>query len=329
MLLWRQVMSVHIFTVNEENYTTCVTKGIVGLPEAKDSRMHDNIFDALLSRIACIKEDDFILMYVINKKELRGVWRADGEPFYDETKIWEDRVYPFRCKIKCSQYNFRTPLKLNDVNDMRNSGKIWTWALQRASGSNSMFSISNQEFEILLNEYMKINPFSMERSFIPQPSPFHKNNLIDSLHVSNNNLKYEYTVMTLLNDAFSKKKFANLFGNYDDFLCYVPTNLGREMDILLMFENPNDKKIISYDIIEVKRDEFDMKALAQLIDYESWFLQKKISGDYNMLRTTAIAKSFDDNVIDYVKKRETIENKRIKLIQYKFDDGNFELILTN
>lgn len=322
-------MAVHIFTVNEENYKTCIQKGIVGLPEPKDSRSKDNVFDGLLSRIACVKEDDYILMYVIGSKELRGVWQADGNPYYDESIIWEDRIYPFRCKIKCSKYNFKKSLNLNDINDLRNTGKIWTWALQRASGSNSMFSISNDEFEVLLNEYMKINPFSMEKSFIPEPSPFHENNVINKLHIGNNTPKYEYTVMTLLNESFSNKRFTEIFGNYSDFLCYVPTNLGKEMDIMLMFQNPLNNSVISYDIIEVKRDVFDVDALSQLIDYESWFLQKKVSGDLNMIRTTAIARAFSDEVVDYVKKRETFENKPIKLIVYKYNNGKFSLELIN
>ena len=77
------------------------------------------------------------------------------------------------------------------------------------------------------------------------------------------------------------------------------------------------------DIIEVKRDEFNIKALTQLIGYESWFLQKKISGDMNMLRTTAIARSFSDEVLDYVNKRERIENKSIKLLRYLYKNGKF------
>ena len=318
-------MAVHIFTLSESNYEICVKRGIVGIPEAKDSSMHDNIFDGLLSRLACIKDDDYILMYIISKKELRGVWQADGEPYYEESKVWEDRLYPFRCKIKCSIYNFSSYLSLNDINDLRNSGKIWTWSLQRASGANSMFSISDYEFSILLNEYIKINPFSLQKGIIPNPSPFHENNVIDMLHTEGDKLKYEYTVMAFLSAAFSQKKFVDIFGNYIDFLCYVPTNLGKEMDALLFYENPNNHEIVSYDIIEVKREEFDVKALTQLIGYESWFLQKKISGDMNMLRTTAIAGRFSEEVIDYVNKRKIIENKPIKLLRYLYKNGRFFL----
>lgn len=85
-------MAVHIFTVSEKNYEMCVRKGLVGIPEPKDSRAKCNIFDGLLSRLANIKENDYVLMYVIVQKELRGIWKVDGLPFYDETAVWDDRV---------------------------------------------------------------------------------------------------------------------------------------------------------------------------------------------------------------------------------------------
>ena len=132
--------------------------------------------------------------------------------------------------------------------------------------------------------------------------------------------------MTLLNLSFANGQFKNIFGNYSDFLSYVPTNLGKEMDIVLMYNNPNNNKLISsYDIIEVKRDTFDAKALTQLIDYESWFLQKKVSGDLNMVRTTAIAKDYSSEVIDYVNKRTIFENKPIKLLTYEYLNDKFVL----
>lgn len=318
-------MSVHIFTVSEENYITCLERGIVALPEPKEGRTHDNIFDGLLSRLCGVKENDYVLMYVIKTKCLCGVWQVEGEPFYEETPVWEDRLYPFRCRIRWSNYNFANPLKLDDINDLRNAGKIWTWALERPTGSNSMFSISDAEFSVLLIEFFKINPFTVQRGIIHQPYPYRNNNLLQQLHITNNP-KYEFTVMALLNNGFSLNRYTDIFGNYSDYLCYVPTNLGKEMDFILMFNNPMKKEIVaSYDIIEVKRDEFDEDALKQLINYESWFLQKKVSGDMKMVRTTAIARSFSQSVIDYVQKRTKIENKPIKLLKYSYTE---ELKLT-
>ena len=98
------------------------------------------------------------------------------------------------------------------------------------------------------------------------------------------------------------------------------------MDIILVYNNPiQQEQIVSYDIMEVKRDEFDEDALRQLINYESWFIQKKVSGDMKMVRATAIARSFSQSVIDYVEKRKLIENKPIKLLRYSYDS---ELVLT-
>ncbi len=319
-------MAVHIFTVSEANYKICLEKGLVGIPEAKEGPKHDNVVDGLVSRLAGIKKNDYILMYVIKSKKLCGVWQADGMPFYEETMVWEDRKYPFRCKIKWSDYNFKNALKLDDINDLRNIGRIWTWALERSTGSNAMFSISNKEFQILLTEFMKINPFSTQEGIILQPYPYRDSNIIEKLHIKNKVPKYEFTIMALLNAAFAQGRFTDVFGNYSDYLCYVPTNLGKEMDFLLLYENPMIAgQVVSYEIIEVKRDEFDESALRQLIGYESWFLQKKVSGDSNMVRTTAIAKKYSVDVIQYVKQRQHIENKPIKLLQYDYENGSLRL----
>ena len=323
-------MAAHIFTVSEENYKICIDRGLVAIPEAKEGPRHDNVMDGLLSRLYAIKENDYVLMYNIGLKKLKGVWQVEGVPFYDESPVWQDRIYPFRCKIRCSEYNFTNSLDLDDINDLRNAGRIWTWALQRATGTNSVFSISNSEFKILFIEFVKKNPFIFQKQFIPAPYPFHSKNLHEHLHFIDNEPKYEFTIMALLNDAFAREQYKDIFGNYSDFLCYVPTNLGKEMDVMLMFSNPIDpSQVISYDILEVKRSVFDLAALKQLVGYESWFLQKKVAGDLNMVRSTAIAKHFSDEVIDYVRKRQEIENKPIKLLEYSYLEQRLELRIIN
>ena len=230
--------------------------------------------------------------------------------------------YPFRCKIKCSQYTFSRSLKLDEINDLMSMGMIWTWYPKRPGGTpNSMFSISSYEFNILLNEFLKANPFSLSQSYIPIPYRYHEPNVDSSVHFANGFPQYESSIMTLLNSGFARCLLTDIFGNYCDYLCYVPTNLGTEIDILLMFENPTNHSIISYDIIEVKRDRFNENGLKQLIGYESWFLQKKVSGDLKMVRTTAIAKTFSPNVIEYVKQRNYYEEKPIKLLSYSYLNG--------
>jgi hypothetical protein len=70
---------------------------------------------------------------------------------------------------------------------------------------------------------------------------------------------------------------------------------------------------------------FDEKGLSQLLQYEDWFLKKKVKGDYNMIRTTAIAKAFDPAVLDYLKRRKAYENKFLTLLQYKNDKNALTL----
>lgn len=124
-----------------------------------------------------------------------------------------------------------------------------------------MFSISNSEFHILLQEYLKINPFTIGKHIIMEPYPVKPANLWKQIHRTNDGKPcYEATLMALLMHDFANGSHQNIFGNYTDYLSYIPTNLGTEMDILLMFENPqNPLQTMSYDVIEVKLDRFDEK----------------------------------------------------------------------
>lgn len=323
-------MPAHIFVLDETNYNICIKRGLVGLPEAKaDSKNQKSTNDALLSRLAIIKDGDYVLFYITGLKELRGIWKAEGEAFYDENVVWGDKLYPFRFRLRSTEFSFEKPLRLHDIYDLQNTGKIWTFALKRASGTNAMFSISDVEFQILLQEYLKNNPFTIRKNIIMEPYPVKPANLMEQIHrTSEGKPCYEATLMAMLLHDFVNGRHQEVFGNYTDYLSYIPTNLGTEIDILLMFGNlQNPFQTMSYDVIEVKLDRFDGQALHQLIGYESWFIQKKVQGDLNMVRTTAIASRFDAEVIDYVQKRRLFEDKNIKLLKYQVSaDGELQLL---
>lgn len=323
-------MPAHIFVLDEVNYKICIKRGLVGLPEAKaDSKNRKSVNDALLSRLAIMNDGDNVLFYITGLKELRGIWKADGVAFYDEAIVWDDKIYPFRFRLSSTEFSFDKPLRLHDIYDLQNMGKIWTFALNRASGTNAMFSISDNEFQILLQEYLKINPFTIRKNIVMEPYPVKPANLWEQIHrTKDGKPSYEATLMAMLLHDFVNAKHQDIFGNYTDYLSYVPTNLGTEIDILLMFGNPQTPlQTMSYDVIEVKLDRFDGKALHQLIGYESWFIQKKVQGDLNMVRTTAIASRFDDNVIDYIQKRKQYEGKEIKLLKYQISEkGELQLL---
>ena len=114
--------------------------------------------------MAGIRHEDFILFYLIGKKELRGVFKAIEGPFFDDKQVWDftekEQLYPFRIRFNNSYYSFEKPIMLSDIYDLRDNGKIWTFSLKRPASpaTNAMFSISNHEFEELLNLYLKFNP---------------------------------------------------------------------------------------------------------------------------------------------------------------------------
>lgn len=223
--------------------------------------------------------------------------------------------------------NFTAPLHLHDIYDLQNEGKIWSFALKRASGTNAMFSISNDQFDVLVGEFSKLNPFSQTRHIITQPSPVIENDLLSLIHMDEEGqLKYEAGMMAYFLSGLTKGKYQDVFGVYTDYLSYIPTSIGSEMDILLMFNNPLHPEIISsYTIIEMKQDLFDAKACAQLIGYETWFMQKRAHGDQKMVRSVGLAKRFSEEVIQYVHMRSEIEKKPIQLIEYDMYEGVLRL----
>ena len=315
-------MPAHVFVTDRKNYDVCMRRGVVGIPCASPgSRNEAATNDALISRMSAVRDGDYIFFYVTSENALYGIWKIDGAPFYDADPIWDNSVYPYRTRFTNTQYNYHAPLKLHDILDMQNEGKIWNFALKRASGSNAMFSLSDQEYYTLQLEYSKINPFSQQKQPILEPYPVRMSSLLKRIHLDGaGQIKYEAGLMAYLLSELTCGNFKDLFGNYTDYLPYAPTTIGSEMDILLMFENPIRREIIaSYDILELKRDVFDRKALTQLIGYETWFLQKRVHGDQKMVRTTAIARTFSPEVIQYLEMRKEIEKKTVKLLSYKLD----------
>lgn len=318
-------MAVHIFVLNEENYEKCILNGVAAIPDGNKA----NTMDALISRMALIREGDHVLFYITGKKELRGVFKAQSRPFYDTQKIWpqEEQLYPLRIRIDNSKYVFPTPIRLSDIYDLRDTGKIWTFTLKRFMTTNVMFSISDQEFSELLNLYLKLNPVYSKPKPIQKPYPYREPDLKNYLACNCNEPKFfEYTLMSLLSNDLAEGKFKHIFGDYSDYLSYVSTSFEREIDMLLIFNHPeHPQQIIAYNILELKKDKFDTSGLKQLLQYEDWFLRKKAHGDSSMLRTTAIAQKFDSEVINYLKKRKEYENKSVTLLKYEYVSN--ELIL--
>jgi len=320
-------MAVHIFLINEENYAISIRRGLAAIPSGTMPDTNDQI----ISRLSLVKEGDAILFYLIGKKQIKGIYMAYGKPFYDDTPVWHSdtgQIYPYRVRIDNTDMVFDTPVLLSDIFDLRDNGKIWTFSLQRPNGySNSMFSISNAEFTEIRELFLKINPIFGRPTPISEPYRHFEANLMQRLHFdSQGSPKYESGLTAIFFNGLADGRYKDSLGHYTDYLAYVPTSFQKEIDGLLFYsdiESPN--RVIAYGLIELKRDIFNEDGLSQLLRYEDWFLKKRAGGDSRAIRTVAIAKRFDDRVVDYVRRRKQFEGKAVRLLRYDCTNGEIAL----
>jgi hypothetical protein len=67
--------------------------------------------------------------------------------------------------------------------------------------------------------------------------------------------------------------------------------------------------------------------LNQIIKYENWLIRKLADGDSEMIQSILVGFNFDERVIDYCKKRKAIDEKIVRLIEYKVNPEKNGLVL--
>lgn len=328
-------MAVHIFVVNRENFDICIQKGLAAIPSAKaESKNKANTNDQLISRMSSIRKGDLILFYITKEKLIYGIYKVVECPFYDETPVWRSantQIYPFRIRIDNSQYVFKNPIGLSDIYDLRDNNTIWTFNLGNYPRVNSMFSISEVEYRYVFELFLKANRIIQQPCHIKEPYRHIEPNITNYLTLNDRHQpKYEATLTAFLMQQLSKNKYCDVFGEYSDYLAYVPTSFGKEIDVVLFHSDPeNLANILAYSIVELKRDKLDEQGLSQLLMYEDWFLKKRVGGDSRAIRTFAIASKFTDGVISYLQKREQLESKKVTLLTYNLIENELEIVPYN
>ena len=118
-------MGYHIFISNERRFKKCLELGIYG-GSSQSSRLNPEI----ISSFEAVKPGDFIFFYVTGIGAY-GLWKATSRPFFDESDIFgeEEQAYPYRICFEPSIRYFPKPVPLNDILDLRDKGKIWTFDL--------------------------------------------------------------------------------------------------------------------------------------------------------------------------------------------------------
>jgi hypothetical protein len=69
--------------------------------------------------------------------------------------------------------------------------------------------------------------------------------------------------------------------------------------------------------MELKTGKISEDDLNQIIKYENWLIRKLTDGDSEMIQSILVGFHFDEKVLEYRKKRKSIEEKTVRLIKYK------------
>jgi len=313
-------MGAHIFLASEENFQTCVRHGVYGcvLPHREWNKAE--VVAGLLS----VQPNDLIFFYVKNRG-IYGLWKAVGEPFYDETQIWSNaqQSYPFRITFESVVGSFPKPVSLIDVLDLHDKGRIWTFDLNPVQRKNQ-YKITMAEARELLRLLLRDNP--VRRPPLPVPSPYAPSRR-DGIRIEigqdkKGRVKYEGWLNAWFMRAFSRGMLKDLFGDYREFLNLVPTAYNKVMDIFLTHVTDVEglEILYKYTCMELKAGRAAERDLAQVLRYEDLLARRLAAGEKEMIQTVLVAQAFSTDVVDYVKDRRRIEERTVRLFRYNTTD---------
>lgn len=324
-------MGYHIFLVGEDNFNVCIKRGVYGGIRSSGSRKSEQMNSEVIAGFVGIKVGDFIFFYVKNKG-IYGLWRITSEPFYDTTPIWNnsDRIYPYRVCFEPTVRKFSNPIAMSDILDLRDKGKIWTFDLG-AITKKSHHPITANEGKELIRLLLRNNPIFVEPNAIPQPYSLSNTNALPLSFECDRKgrLRYEGYLNAWFMRAFTRGNLKELIGDYGDFLNFVPTSFNKVMDIFLTHVTTIDsvKILHKFTCVELKTGNVLEGDLNQIIRYENWLIRKLADGDSEMIQSILVGFDFDERVIDYCKKRKAIDEKTVRLIKYKVNPEENDLIL--
>lgn len=322
-------MGYHIFLIKESNFKICTEKGVYGATEIHDSPKADQTNAEIISSFAVIKPSDFVFFYVRNSG-IYGLWKTTSHPFYDSEPVWPDEIRPVRVCFEPVIRTFRKPIAQADILDLRDKGKLWTFDLG-AMIKKSHHPITTNEGKELMRLLLRNNPVFVEPDIMKTPYvPQGKERLPLNLETDKRGrLRYEGHLNAWFARAFSEGRLKELLGDYRDYLNYVPTSFNTMMDMFLTHVTTIDSVDIlhKFTCMELKTGTVQEEHLNQIIKYENWLTRKLADGDAEMVQSVLVGFGFSEKVVEYWRKRKTIEQKTVRLIKYVVNPQKTDLIL--
>ena len=319
-------MSYHILLTNKDNFEICREKGVYGAVESSLERINTEVISCIMG----VKPGDFIFFYVKNLG-IYGLWKVTTIPFYNKERIWtaSDQKYPFRFCFEPTVRSFPNPVALDDILDLKDQGKIWTFDLGSLARKN-IYTITSNEAKEVIRLLLRNNPIFIPADKIENPYKTNDKSIVLPLESdTKGKLRYESYLNAWFMKSFSEGKLKNLIGEYKDFLNYIPTSFNKVMDLFLTHVARIDSVEILYKFtcIELKTDVVTEENLRQIIKYENWLVRKLAHGDSEMVQSILVGFDFDDKVLSYREKRKLIEEKLVRLIKYRVDKKRNDILL--
>jgi len=317
----------HIFLASKENFEKCLEYGVYG----GISHSLERINSEIIAGFEAIRPGDLIFFYVRNIG-IYGLWKAISMPFLDEHDIWgrEDQLYPYRICFEPAIREFRKPIALSDILDLRDKGRIWTFDLGTFT-KKSHQPITTEEGKELIRLLLRNNPIFYPPTQISKPYSTREVALPLKLETDRKGqIKIEGYLNAWFMRSFAQGKLKSLIGEYYDFLNYIPTSFNTVMDIFLTHVTTVDSVNILYKFtcIELKTGTCTEVNLNQIIKYENWLVRKLAGGDSEMVQSILVGFDFQDKVLEYVRKRRLIEEKSVRLLKYRVTPKQDDIILS-
>ena len=325
-------MGNHIFLSGQENFKICRERGVYGgISHGPERAKYQQTNSEIIAGFEGIKVGDFVFFYVKNVG-FYGLWKTTVRPFFDETRIWDnpEQVYPYRVCFEPAIRNFPQPVALNDILDLRDKGRIWTFDLGTFN-KKSHHPITSDEGKELIRLLLRNNPVYFPVN--PMPNPYLPREVPLPLKLDTDNkgqIEFEGYLNAWFMRSFALGKLRDIIGEYHDFLNHVPTSFNTVMDIFLTHITVVDSVEIlhKFTCMELKTKMAYEEDLNQVIKYENWLTRKLANGDSEMVQSIVVAFEFEDKVLDYVNKRRGIEEKTVRLLKYRVTPSKNDIELT-
>ena len=308
-------MGAHIFLVGENNFGICLKHGVYGcvMPSKEWNKAE------IIAGIMSIQLGDLVFFYVKNQG-VYGLWKVSDE----------NQTFPYRFTFDSVVGHFPKPISLSDILDLHDKGRIWTFDLNPVQQKNQ-YKITLDEARELIRLLLRNN--QIRENFHPIPDPYipTTRDIVDIDLESNHSgqVSYEGWLNAWFMRSLNRGELKALLGDYHEYLNLVHTTFNKVMDIFLTHVTTigSIDILYKYTCIELKTEGTSEKDLAQILRYEDWLARKLAGGDKDMIQSILVARRYTDGVIDYVSKRQRIEEKTVRLITYQVSQDKQNILL--